>query len=251
MGLTVLLNIESLIFMGLSALMIFFAQNFGSRSLVLLDDLVIPIGIIGTLIWMVMMLGSESNPQALPSGMFAALTPTLYALAIKSLVYDRPDFVELDSGLLPRFAGLIGLLLIIGYSMEITAGLFAFADLTAFLFLVSAIVLIAIINLIKEQPILAGLQKRLMGIGLLGFLLGIALMLPDFHDPKTLGPAVALSYLSLMYALLLLMILRILIPDESWQDGVASPINWLTLGLPFLIGLTVSISLLLASHLNV
>ena len=92
-----LLNSESLIFMGLSALMIFFTQNFGRRSLVLLDDLVIPIGIIGTLIGMVMMLGSESNPQALPSGIFAALTPTLYALAIKSLVYERHDFVELDS----------------------------------------------------------------------------------------------------------------------------------------------------------
>ncbi len=245
-----LLNSESLIFMGLSALMIFFTQNFGRRSLVLLDDLVIPIGIIGTLIGMVMMLGSESNPQALPSGIFAALTPTLYALGIKSLVYGRQDFVELDSGLLPRSAGLIGLLLIIGYTMEITAGLFAFADLTAFLFLISAIVLIAIINLLRGQPILAGLQKRLMGIGLLGFLLGIALMLPDFHEPTTLGPAVAFSYLSLMYALLLLLILRILIPDESWQDGVVSRINWLTLGLPFLIGLTVSISLLLASYIN-
>ena len=76
-------------------------------------------------------------------------------------------------------------------------------------------------------------------------------MLPGFNDPKSLGPAVAFSYLSLMYALLILVMLRILIPDESWRDAEVSPIDWLTLGLPFLIGLTVSIALLLFSWLIV
>ena len=250
MEITAIVNNESLIFMGLSAFSIFLSQNFGWRSIVLLDDLIIPIGIIGTLIGLVMMLGSEENLEAIPGGVFAALTPTLYALAIKGLISERQDFVELNSGLSSKLMGLMGLLSVIGYTMEISAGVSAFLDLNAFIFVLSAIVLTAIINLIKEQPILAGLQKRLAGVGLLGLLIGITLMLPDFYNPKSLGPAVAFSYLSLMYAMLMLVILRILIPDQSWKDGVASPINWLTLGLPFFIGLAVSIALLLASHLS-
>ena len=250
MEITAIVNNESLIFMGLSAFCIFLTQNFGWRGIVLLDDLIIPIGIIGTLIGLVMMLGSEENIEAIPKGVFAALTPTLYALAIKSLISERHDFVELNSGLSSKLMGLMGLLLVIGYTAEVSADVFAFLDLNAFIFLLSVIVLTAIINLIKEQPILAGLQKRLAGVGLLGLLLGISFMLLDFYNPRSLGPAVAFGYLTLMYAMLMLVILRILIPDQSWKDGVASPINWLTLGLPFLIGLAVSISLLLASHLG-
>ena len=247
MEFSIFLNIDSLIFMGLVVVLIFVSQRFGSRSLILLDDLVIPIGIIGTLIGFVMMLGSEKNPEALPNGIFAALMPTLYALIIKSLISEREGLVELDSALFSKLQGCVGLIILIGYMMQTSAGLFAFADVAAFLYVLSSIVLIGIINLLKEQPIWHGLQKRLSGIGLLGFLIGIMLMLPGFNDPKSLGPAVAFSYLSLMYALLILVMLRILIPDESWRDAEGSSIDWLTLGLPFLIGLTVSIALLLFS----
>ena len=72
MEFSIFLNIDSLIFMGLAVVLIFVSQRFGSRGLILLDDLVIPIGIIGTLIGFVMMLGSEENLKALPNGIFAA-----------------------------------------------------------------------------------------------------------------------------------------------------------------------------------
>ena len=248
----VFIDFKSVIFVIGGALLIASTQKFGKASLVLLDDLIIPLGIIGTLIGFIAMLGAESDLKGLPKAALLALAPLFYALAIKGFVNERPSTIEAEVSWEWKTPGFLGLVFLIVYAMHssVPEGLTVFIDLPAIIYIISSISLFAVSNLMQNQSLWTGLQQRIVDIGLFGFMVGILLMLADFFEPKSLGPSVAFSYLSLMYAMLILVSVRILRPDTSWREYNHSPISWNSLGLPFFLGLLISVLLLLVSLSN-
>ena len=233
----------SLFFIAGAALLLALTQGFGRRGLSTISDLIIPVGIIGALTGLIGMLGNMSDIKAIPSALFIVMTVFLYSLVIRWLIGEQQQTAELDSDLKFKLAGYAGLMLLITWNMINVGELNYFIHAEAILFLACTIGLLAGRNLIAKQPAFTGLQQKLVSLGLFGFLLGLALMLNAIDNPKSLGPPMAFGYLSLYYALLVLLTLRIFAPDNS----DVSSTTWQSLGLPFLLGATASISILLLS----
>jgi hypothetical protein len=86
-----------------------------------------------------------------------------------------------------------------------------------------------------------------LGIGLLGFFTGTIMMFANIGDPKAIGPAMALAYLSLMYALFLLCMGRIWFPGQTLDSEKNINTGFLALAFPVLIGVIITFAILIMS----
>jgi len=72
-------------------------------------------------------------------------------------------------------------------------------------------------------------------------------MFANIDDPKAIGPAMALAYLSLMYALFLLCMGRIWFPGQTLDSEKNINTGFLALAFPVLIGVIITFAILIMS----
>ena len=72
-------------------------------------------------------------------------------------------------------------------------------------------------------------------------------MLANLDDPKAMGPAMALAYLGLMYALFLLCMGRIWFPGQTLDSEKNINTGFLALAFPVLIGAMITFAILIMS----
>jgi len=198
-------------------------------------DLAYPVGLLGSLLGWVIMLTNLSDPQAVGPALAISFLTVLYAAVIHGLASGRSrDLSGIGSTLVKR---LLGSFIFVGlglWVMDSGPGIGAFIDLSAVVLFVLSVLFFVVFDRVSGDTSKNGWGVRFLGIGLLGFFIGIIMMFANIDNPKAIGPAVALAFLSLMYALFLLCMGRIWFPSETLDSEQNIKTGFLSLAFPVL-----------------
>ena len=206
-GYSGLLDASSFIFVLASLAGFALTSSFSKASLTIVADLAYPVGLLGSLLGWVIMLTNLSDPQAVGPALAISFLTVLYAAVIHGLASGR--------------------------SRDLS-GIGAFIDLSAVVLFVLSVLFFVIFDRVSGDTSKNGWGVRFLGIGLLGFFIGIIMMFANIDNPKAIGPAVALAFLSLMYALFLLCMGRIWFPSETLDSEQNIKTGFLSLAFPVL-----------------
>jgi len=181
-------------------------------------SVVLPMGVVGTIISLVIMLQSLDDPSAVGSAMAAALLPALYAGLIKLGldVYGPEGTTEREQPPLGLSAAGVALWLvaIIAFFMLDADDMTALIQPEAMAAtLLSVIGIVVLTKASGSDERVDRLARYLPYAGLLIFFAGVVGILDSMNDPAALGPYMALSLLGLLYATTLSVCLKLARPD--------------------------------------
>jgi len=234
-GYSGLIDASSFIFVLASLAGFALTSSFSKASLTIVADLAYPVGLLGSLLGWVIMLTNLSDPQAVGPALAISFLTVLYAAVIHGLASGRSrDLSGIGSTLVKR---LLGSFIFVGlglWVMDSGPGIGAFIDLSAVVLFVLSVLFFVIFDRVSGDTSKNGWGVRFLGIGLLGFFIGIIMMFANIDNPKAIGPAVALAFLSLMYALFLLCMGRIWFPSETLDSEQNIKTGFLSLAFPVL-----------------
>jgi hypothetical protein len=247
-GYSGVVDLASLVFVVGSLASLALTASFSRASVTIVVDLAYPVGLLGTLIGLVSMLQNISDPKAIGPAMAIALLTVFYAAVVHGLASGRTrDLSEIDSTFAKKLMGSLVFVGIVLWAMDSAAGIGAFMDLGAVVLFVLSILFFVIFDRVSGDMYKNGWGVRFLGIGLLGVFIGSIGMLANIDDPKALGPAMALAYLSLTYALLLLCMGRIWFPSQTLDSEKSTNTGFLDLAFPVLIGVMITFALMIMS----
>ena len=240
------IDVTSIAFVLVPLLAFGFAHSFSKSGWNLIADLAQPIGVVGTIIGMVGILQNVSDPEILPLVISISLLTIGYAVIISGLTSsEEKEHSDLySSGTKKGIATAVALGVVL-WGMDAAAGLEAFIDLQSAISVLVGILLLLSFDKVLGNSVLNGWGQRLLGIGLIFFMAGSIAMLVNLNDPRAMGPAMAWAMLSLLYCLILLIIGRIWFPALVTDSRRNLGTNFLTFTLPFLIGMSFQVALLL------
>ena len=222
--------------------------SFSRASLTIVVDLAYPVGLLGCSIGWVGILQNMIDPKAIAPIMAISFLPVLYAAVIHGLASGRSrDLSEIDSTFVKKLVGSLVFVGLVIWAMDSAAGVGAFIDLSTVVLVVLSILFFVIFDRVSGDTSKNGWGVRFLGIGLLGFSIGFITMLANLDDPKAIGPAVAVAFLSLTYALFLLCIGRIWFPGQTLDSEQNINTGFLALVFPVLIGAMITFAILIMS----
>jgi len=247
-GYSGILDAASLVFVVVSLAGFALTASFSRASLTIVVDLAYPVGLLGTLLGWVGMLQNMSDPKAIGPAMAISFLTVLYAAVIHGLASGRSrDLSEIDSTFVKKLLGSLAFVGLVLWAMDSAAGINAFIDPGALVLVVLSILFFVIFDRVSGDTSKNGWGVRFLGIGLLGFFTGTIMMFANIGDPKAIGPAMALAYLSLMYALFLLCMGRIWFPGQTLDSEKNINTGFLALAFPVLIGVIITFAILIMS----
>ena len=218
--------------------------SFSRASLTIVVDLAYPVGLLGCSIGWVGILQNMIDPKAIAPIMAISFLPVLYAAVIHGLASGRSrDLSEIDSTFVKKLVGSLVFVGLVIWAMDSAAGIGAFIDLSTVVLVVLSILFFVIFDRVSGDTSKYGWGVRFLGIGLLGFSIGFITMLANLDDPKAIGPAVAVAFLSLTYALFLLCIGRIWFPGQTLDSEQNINTGFLALAFPVLIGAMITFAI--------
>ena len=215
-----LFDLPSAIFVLVPVFGAFIASGFTQCGFKLANGIVLQVGLVGTLIGLVVMLGNLADPDAIGPGLSIASLTILYSLAISAVFTlvslnftpELPDFHPSYNTLAVILWIVINLWAIIPGS-----GLSAFVNIPSLVFLALSILVIATVSKFNAKDSLVLCAKYLPYAGLIGFFIGIILMLQNLSEPRLIGPAVAISFLTLFYANWISVAIKLAFPKIGQQ----------------------------------
>ena len=225
-----------------------FAHSFSKTSWTLIADLSQPIGVVVTIIGFVGILQNLADPKLLPVAISISLLPIIYAIIISGLTSQRDkEHSDLFSSGTKKGVATVVTLGVLLWGMDAAAGIGAFLLLEAAISVFVGIVLFILTDRLLRNSTSAGWGQRLLGIGMVFFIAGSIGMLANLDDPRAIGPAMAWGILSFYYCLLLLIFGRLWFPALITDLNRNLRTDFLSFTLPFLIGFSVSVTVLLLS----
>ena len=240
------LNSFVFVVVGLAALAL--TASFSKTSLTIAVDLAYPVGLLGTFIGLIGILQNMSDPEALGPAFAISLLTVLYASVIHGLASGRSREVsEVDSTFVKKIVGSVVFLGVVGWGMDSAAGLGAFVYVDVLVLFFLSVLALVIFDRVSGGTSKKGWGLRFLGIGLLGFLIGIVGMLANLDDPKALGPAMALAYISMLDALFLCCVGRIWFPDQTLDSDKNMNTGFVSLAFPILFGVVITCAILIMS----
>jgi biopolymer transport protein ExbB/TolQ len=242
----ILLDLPSAIFVLAPVLFASMSARFTQYGIKLANEIIIQVGLIGTLIGLVVMLTNMSDPNAVGPAMSIALLTILYAVILSAvfslvsmkLAFGLPDF----RGSYSIAAAILWVIFNI-WTMTLGAGINAYINIPSIVFIALSISVIAAVSRFNAEDSLLLCAKYLPYVGLIGFFIGIILMLQHLSEPRLIGPAIAISLLTLLYANLMSVAIKLGFPRVN-QDNESS--RWQYLGFSVLL-LALIFSVLIAS----
>ena len=198
-GLSLFVDLTSIAFIAIPVLAAFVAQGFKIQGIQVVRDIVIQVAIVGMLIGFVGILQNMSDPQALGPAYAIMLLVVLYAFIVSGAcsflsANISEELVTPSIGQRVASSGLWLVLCVL--AMSGVSGLFAFLDLASFL--IFAALSLAILGTSSSKWPKA-LAQSLPAAGFVGVLIGVIGMFQNMADPKSIGPAMAISLLTLLY----------------------------------------------------
>ena len=227
------------------------AGGFNRHRFNLITDLIHPLMMILVLTGLVQMLIDFSGSEQIGPALSVALAPTAWGLVVVAVLtpFARESNIH-DSPTSFRLLGSVLLTVVLAWRFFLTSSPESFINLGAASLVISGIVMFVLIDRISGATQPANWATRLLGIGAVGFACGVIAALPYLTHPKALGPAIAVSLLSLLYSLILLCVARIWLPERVLDNSGHMPTSFTALVLPALFGVSISLALLAAALPN-
>ena len=242
-------DLKSLVFVVGSLLSVAAAVRFRPSGCRLVAEAALPVGLIGFLIGVITMLAAESNPSQIAPAVAIAILTLVYAGIVRLLFVDslKQDLLEARS-LLGKAAGTGGLV-IMNWAMTSVSpdGLTMFWYPQVAMVMVGIALLVFLIGRLLDAGYATGWAKKIVGLGWLGFSLGIVAALPQLSTPTALGTALAFSFLSLLYSAVAVIVGLIWIPQAMTSEegalslGLSAMMPIAVAVLAVLVGLTLSL----------
>ena len=201
------------------------------------------------LIGITQMLVDLSDPAMLGPAYAVALLPPLYGLAFVGVASPyRAEEDTLDYGPARKVAALIIIWAALLFPIFSHEGAEIFLNLFALLFMLGGVLLFHALDRLRSGCPEGAWRDRLLGLGAVAFMSGTLLMLSDINDPKSIGPAMAMALLTLIYALALILSCRILVPDFVTRPAIdGAGFTFLNTSLPILFGCLIHALILIIS----
>ena len=217
-----ILDAKSLVFVVGSLLSVATVVRFRPSEFRLLAEAALPVGLSGFLIGVISMLGAESNPNRIAPALAIAILTLVYAGIVRLLFLDslNQDLPRARS-VVGKAAGTGGLIVVMIWAMTSVSpdGLRMFWYPQVAMVMTGVATLVFLIGRLVDARYANDWAKKIMGLGWLGFSMGIVAALPQLTTPTALGPALAFSFLSLLYSTVAVVLGLIWIPHAMATEG--------------------------------
>ena len=203
MTLESVMDAKSLVFVVGSLLSVATVVRFKPSECRLVAEAALPVGLAGFLIGVISMLAAEYNPSQIASAVAIAILTLVYAGIVRLLLVDslNQDLLE-EHSLLGKAVGTGGVVIMMIWAMTSVSpdGLPMFWYPQVAMVMTGVALLVFLIGRLVDTDHATGWAKKMIGLGWLGFSMGVVAALPQLNTPTALGPALAFSFLSLLYA---------------------------------------------------
>ena len=246
-----LIDLTALLFVVFSSIAVVLASGSSGNSKIGLLAALPEIGIFGMYAGLIMMMSNMHDPANLPSAIAVAFMVILYASIIGFVVVSMlstDDKSEVPDASWRPIAGVAVFLATVST---------IFYEYAASMLISEAVLLVAVLIAIcrgaqyfsgRNDP--SQILSLLPSIGLLIGGMGLILALINISDPKSVGPALAISVGGIMYTSLIKILWLILRPGNVQQSGGANAVvDWAPARLAFF-GLSILIIFLSLGDLD-
>ena len=250
MTLESVVDAKSLIYVVGSLLSVAAVVRFRPSECRLVAEAALPVGLAGFLIGVISMLAAESNPSQIAPAVAIAILTLVYAGIVRLLLVDslNLDLLETHS-FLGKAAGTGGVVIMMIWAMTSVSpdGLAMFWYPQVAMVMTGVALLIFLIGRLIDADYATGWAKKMIGLGWLGFSMGIVAALPQLNTPTAIGPALAFSFLSLLYTTVAVIVGLIWIPQAMASErgalslGLSAMMPIAAAVLAVLVGLTLSL----------
>jgi len=230
-----LIDLPSLQYIGFTLFIALLSAGFSKFYFKIANGVLIQAGLIATLIGLVGMLQNMSDPQKIGPAMAVALLPIFYALIIsagnflvsKNMILSAPE---------PKTTYQIGAVILWGLLLVLSttqsSSLAPFADWSSVVFIALCLIMIFLSSrFYPDRSFALVTATYLPYAGLIGFLMGFIGVLHNINEPKSIGPAMAISILTLMYANIISIAIKLALPTINQRTDSQS---WSYLGMSLL-----------------
>ena len=194
----------SLSYIGITLFIAWLSGGFSKFYFRITNGIIIQAGLIAALIGLISILQNMSDPKELGPDMAVALLPIFYAMILSAgnfLVSKNLTLIVPDPKKIYQIGALFlwGLLLVLAVTQS--SGLAPFVDGISAMFIALCITMIFLVDRFQEgNSFLKNTATYLPYAGLIGFLMGLIGVLQNINDPRSIGPAMAISLLTLTYS---------------------------------------------------
>ena len=250
MSLESVMDAKSLVFVLGSLLSVAAVVRFRPSECRLVAEAALPVGLTGFLIGVISMLAAESNPSQIAPAVAIAILTLVYAGMVRLLFVDslNQDLLE-ERSLVSKVVGTGGVIIMMIWAMTSVSpdGLAMFWYPQVAMVLTGVALLVFLIGRLVDAGYATDWAKKIVGLGWLGFSMGIVAALPQLSSPSALGPALAFSFLSLLYSTVAVIVGLIWIPQSMTSEegslalGLSAMMPIAVAVLAVLVGLTLSL----------
>jgi len=244
------LDAKSLVFVMGSLLSVAAVVRFRPSECRLVAEAALPVGLAGFLIGVISMLAAESNPSQIAPALAIAILTLVYAGIVRLLFVDSLNQNLLGaSSVVGGAAGTGGVIIMMIWATTSVSpdGLAMLWYPQVAMVMTGVALLIFLIGRLLDEGYATDWAKKILGLGWLGFSMGIVAALSQLSTPTALGPALAFSFLSLLYSMVALILGLIWIPQAMTSEkgslslGLSQILPIAVALLAVLVGLTVSL----------
>ena len=238
------LDAASLVFVMGSLLSVAAVVRFRPSECRLVAEAALPVGLAGFLIGVISMLAAESNPSQIAPALAIAILTLVYAGIVRLLFVDSLNQNLLGArSVVGGAAGTGGVIIMMIWATTSVSpdGLATFWYPQVAMVMTGIALLIFLIGRLVDEGYATDWAKKILGLGWLGFSMGIVAALSQLSTPTALGPALAFSFLSLLYSTVAVILGLIWIPQAMTSEKGS-----LSLGLSQILPIAVAVLAVLA-----
>ena len=233
------LDAKSLVFVIGSLLSVSAVVRFRPSECRLVAEAALPVGLAGFLIGVISMLSAESNPSQIAPAVAIAILTLVYTGIVRLLFVDSLNQNLLGArSVVGKAAGTGGVIIMMIWATTSVSpdGLAMFWYPQVAMVMTGVALLVFLIGRLVDTGYANEWAKKIVGLGWLGFSMGIIAALPQLSTPTALGPALAFSFLSLLYSTVAVIMGLIWIPQAMTSEKGS-----LTLGLSAMMPMAVAV----------
>ena len=237
-------DLKSLVFVVGSLLSVAAAVRFRPSECRLVAEAALPVGLAGFLIGVISMLAAEYNRNQIAPAVAIAILTLVYSGIVRLLFLDSLNQNLLGArSVMGKAAGTGGVIIMMIWAATSVSpdGLAMFWYPKVALVMTGFALLVFLIGRLVDDGYATDWAKKILGLGWLGFSMGIVAALSQLSTPTTLGPALAFSSLSLLYSTVAVILGLIWIPQAMTSEKGS-----LSLGLSQILPIAVAVLAVLA-----
>ena len=244
MTLESVLDVKSLVFVMGSLLSVAAVVRFRPSECRLVAEAALPVGLAGFLIGVISMLAAEYNPSQIAPALAIAILTLVYTGIVRLIFVDSLNQNLLGArSVMGKAAGTGGVIIMMIWAATSVSpdGLAMFWYPKVAMVMTGFALLVFLIGRLVDDGYATDWAKKILGLGWLGFSMGIVAALSQLSTTTALGPALAFSFLSLLYSTVVIIVGLIWIPQAMTSEKGS-----LSLGLSQILPIAVAVLAVLA-----